>query len=705
MDLRTQHSGWSARRRLIAVLALAILLRAWAALLLPVDFDEPTYVRAALGYARALRAGDLGAVIDSSANSEHPPLVKLLYAGGALALGDAANSTSVIYSSRAISALAGVLAVAALAWYAGPLAAGLLAVHTLAVKYTSQAYLEAVPLAWSIIAVGAAARACGPRAAPASRRQLWLSAFALGLTAAGKLDYLIVAPAIVAIMLTGRRPTWRGLTGYLLLAALTFWAFTPTLWRDPLGRLAAMGAFHLAYSHGADVAAASYPWFQPLIWLGSSAAADWHPEVFFYFGFDGPIFLLALAGLPLAWRAPGRRWQVIWLLLGLLILLIWPTKWPQYALPLVPAVCILAAPALAQGVTRLRDLNDYWGWAAEMLPRPPRYAWVAMGLMGLFVLGVYAYGLISIALGSVGWTQLTASDSPLLGGPVAAALALPDGRVALAGGRGAQIWQDGAAGEQPVWRELTHAPTLAMAMDASGGLWLGGEAGLFSGASGRLVYDAADFGGGSSIVYALAVGSDGRLWVGTGAGAAVRSADGARWEALPQAAGGGAVLAITVERRAAGDVIWFGGMGAVRQLDTASDAWRSFGGADGFAGTGVSALLADSRGQIWAATLGDGLGMWDGASWSWHTVAGGELPYGTVTALHEGPPGTLWVGTAEAFTKGGALTRYDGDSWQTYLPRNSGFRGAEPLAICTDARGRLWVATRSDGVFLYQQNP
>ncbi len=698
MNRHKQLSWW------VAALALATLLRAWAALLLPVDFDEPTYVRAALGYAQALRAGDIGALIDSPANSEHPPLLKLLYAGGALALGDAANPTSVIYSSRAISALAGVLAVAAMAWYFGPLAGGLLAVHTLAVKYTSQAYLEAVPLACSIVAVGAAARACAPDPPAARRRQLWLSALALGLTAAGKLTYLTILPAIFALMATGRRPTWRGLAGYLLLAAMAFWALTPTLWHDPLGRLAAMGAFHMAYSQGADVAAAGYPWFQPLVWLGSSPAAEWHPEVFFYFGFDGLISLLALAGLRMAWRAPGRRWQVIWLLLGLLTLLIWPTKWPQYTLPLVPAVCALAAPALARGVAHLRDLDDYWGWAAEMLPRPPRYAWVAMGLTGLFVLGVYAYALISVSLGSLGWSQLTAADSPLLGGPVAAVLALPDGRVALAGARGAVISQGGAAGAPPVWRELTHAPTRAIAVDSSGALWLGGEAGLFSGASGQLVSDATDFGGGSSVVYALAAGSDGRLWVGTGAGAAVRSAAGAGWQSLPQAADGGPVLSLAVQRRETGDIIWFGGMGSVGRLDTASGAWRSFGPADGFAGAGVSALLIDSRGWAWAATLGDGLAMWDGTSWSWRTVAGGDLPHGTVTALHEGPPGTLWVGTAEALNKGGALTSYDGKAWQTYLPRNSGFRGAEPLAISMDTGGRLWVATRSDGVFLYQQS-
>jgi len=50
--------AWTAHRILLAILLLAALLRAWAALQLPVDFDKPTYTQVGFDYAAALKAGD-----------------------------------------------------------------------------------------------------------------------------------------------------------------------------------------------------------------------------------------------------------------------------------------------------------------------------------------------------------------------------------------------------------------------------------------------------------------------------------------------------------------------------------------------------------------------------------------------------------------------------------------------------------------------
>ncbi len=703
-------------RRIAAVVALALALRVWAALLLPVDVDEPVYGAAALKYAAALRAGDLAALLDDAGNPEHPPLVKLVYALGALTLGEGAGLEEVRLASRAIAALAGTAAVALMGLFFGPLAAAMLAVHTLAVKYTAQAYLEAVPLLCAVLAVGAArAASAAPMGSRASRRLCCVSAVALGLAAAGKLTYgLLTAPAIVALLIGAmagpaarpRRAALAGLAGYALLAAACFWLATPTLWRDPLGGLAAMAGFHLAYSRGADVAAAGYPWFQPLIWLGSSAAAAWHPDVFFYFGFDGLIFLLALGGMQGAWRAPGERWLPTWLGCGLAVLLLWPTKWPQYALPLVPAVCALAAPALAALVARLRELDDYWGWTRELLPRPPRYAWAALALAAAFVLGIYVYGLAGVALGSIGWSHLTPGAGPLPAGPVSDVLALPDGRVALATAQGVLIWAAPADGLEPRWEQpagasaaLGGGPALALALDSEGTLWVGGAGGLSAlGPGGPVSYGAAELGG-SALVRALAADAAGRLWVGTGAGAAVRDADGA-WTRLTEPVGGKLVLSIALERRADGEAVWFGGVGGVSRLELSTGRWRHFGSADGFGAAGVSDLLADAQGHIWAATLGDGLGVWDGTTWRWRR--GQSLPSTTLTALAEGPSGTLWIGSAASLSVGGALTRLEGDELYTFLPRNSGYNAAEPLALAVDRTGQLWVGTRGDGVIRYR---
>jgi len=129
---------------LIGIVLVAALLRGWAFLRLPLDYDEPVYLRAGFDYARALRAGDWNGVIDYAANREHPALVKLLYGLVLLVLGQGTTWAIGLYAARALSAVFGVLAVLVLALF-NPLAGGLMAVHTIAIKYTGQAYLEALP--------------------------------------------------------------------------------------------------------------------------------------------------------------------------------------------------------------------------------------------------------------------------------------------------------------------------------------------------------------------------------------------------------------------------------------------------------------------------------------------------------------------------------------------------------------------------------
>ena len=63
----------------------------------------------------------------------------------------------------------------------------------------------------------------------------------------------------------------------------------------------------------------------------------------------------------------------------------------------------------------------------------------------------------------------------------------------------------------------------------------------------------------------------------------------------------------------------------------------------------------------------------------------------------------LWVGLAEPIAAGGGLlASLKDEQWQVYLPRNSGFPGAEPLTIARDDDQLLWIGTRSNGVVLYQ---
>jgi ligand-binding sensor domain-containing protein len=162
------------------------------------------------------------------------------------------------------------------------------------------------------------------------------------------------------------------------------------------------------------------------------------------------------------------------------------------------------------------------------------------------------------------------------------------------------------------------------------------------------------------------------------------------------------VIAIAIDPKG---VVWFGGIGVVSRYILASNTWQHFTRDEGFAGAGVAAILVDQRGNVWAATLGNGLARWDGTRWEWLTTANRQLPAQTITTLLEAASGELWVGAARPLTTGGFLLRYDGQTWHHYLPRNSGFTGAEPLALAIDQSNVLWIGTRADGVLTYQLTP
>lgn len=699
-----------------SIVLLALLLRGWAVMRLPIDFDEPTYLEAASGYADALRSGDWNAVIDYEGNREHPALVKLLYGLVVLALGDEAGTLVAGLASRALSAVLGTLAVLVLA-LVDPLAGGLLAVHTLAIKYTSQVYLEALPHLASIGAVLAFSRLPSGRSSrPATRLAFWISAVALGVTAGGKLTYLPVLFPILYLAIWEKRLRWHDLLLYGGVALAIFWVLNPTLWHDPVERLADSLFFHVRYSRGTVVEASGFAWHRPLYWLSRSGPSVWHPEVFFYFALDGPIFLLALPGLYWEWRE--RRWVVVWIVSSIVLLLLWPTKWPQYTLVVTPALCLAASSTVRHLYHSLRSHEDYWQWARQMIPVPPAAFWVALAALGLLIVVIYTSTTLELTLGRLGWSSLRTETSLLPSDTVYALLPEPDDGTAqgmvLGTGRGAAVWSPPETTDLPDrWLVYTTENSglpdnrvLALARNG-GDLWFGTDAGLARLSSGEWsTFGADDLGLSGAPVYALGVSSDGRLWAGTGAGAAVF--DGRSWTPYTAAStglGDDGVLSLAIQSQAperGGDLVWFGTRAGVSRLDTSTGMWRSFAADFDPNWGGVATLLVDSEGRLWAATIGGGLGVWDGTAWQFYRTSNSEIPFNTTQALAEVEPGVLWVGAAPPAQVGGVLAEFDGEAWRTYTPGNSGFSGAEPLVIAQDGAGRWWVGTRTAGVDIYQ---
>jgi len=697
---------------LVGIAALAALLRGWAVMRLPMDFDEPVYLEAASDYAGALRTGDLETVVDYAGNREHPALVKLLYGLATLPMGEDPGMVRTTLASRALSALFGLLAVSLLAAF-DPLAGGLLAVHTLTIKYTGQAYLEALPHLASIGAVLAFSRVRPDRGQTGRSRWLWLSALALGVTAASKFTYLPVILPILYLAIWEKRVRRRDLLLYGAVALAAFWVLNPTLWRDPVGRLLDSLLFHARYTRGTHVTETAFlPWYQPLSWLARSGPSVWHPDVFFYFALDGPIFLLALPGLYWEWRQ--RRWVVVWIVSSIVLLLLWPTRWPQYTLVVTPALCLAASSAARHGYRAIQKQEEYREWFRLMIPRPPLAFWILTAIIAAAVAVGYTLVSLQLTLGRLNCSSLNAETSPLPSNTVYAIVAEPgddpDREMVLGSERGAAIWSPSEIASQPDrWTTYTaensslpHDRVLAVAHTGAD-VYFGTQAGLarLSGDEWQ-VFDAADVGLPLAPVYALAVGHNGRLWVGAGGGAAVY--DGQSWTPFTMASAGWSderVLSLAIQPHPDGDRVWFGGRSGVSRLDTRTGEWRTFDDAFDPHWGGVPALLLDSQDRLWAGTFGGGLGLWDGATWQFYRTSNSGIPFNTVLALAEVEPGVLWIGAAPPTEVGGVLAEFDGETWKTYTPRNSGFSGAEPLSIARDAGGRWWIGTRTAGVDVY----
>ena len=367
-----------------AVVLLAAGLRLWAVARLPVDFDEPTYFAAAAGYADALRAGETARLADVDTSPEHPGLVKLLYA--VVLLGQPAPPDDIGAPLEPLrgaagpplrwaSAVFGVLHVLLLA-LVSPAAGALLAVHSYTVKYTTQIYLEALPMFTATVCVlsymaaekssrqgrqGSKERQEDSSWRPLRTLLFWsISAVALGLTAAGKYIYAVAGLAVAADALwrlaEARRP--RGLLvllGWGGLALLVFFAANPVLWPDPLGNLLDSLAFHTAYSQSAHVQQSGYPWYQPFVWLVAPLPVRWHPGIIVT-PIDPLTAALGVVGLRPMWRARDGRGRVVvlWWAIGLLFALLWPTKWPQYSLIMTAPLCLCAAAGLGRVVERIK---------------------------------------------------------------------------------------------------------------------------------------------------------------------------------------------------------------------------------------------------------------------------------------------------------------------------------------------------------------
>jgi ABC-type sugar transport system permease subunit len=448
--------------------AIALAARLTAVNALPVDFDEDDYLRAGQLYSVGFQAGDPLVLLRENYRPEHPPLGKIVTGLALTPLPafpevpdrptDAGPSNDLpdlqLHAARLAQAAFGVASAVLLA-LVNPLGGLWLALHTWTIKYTSQVMLEAVPAFFALLAVVASARGWGAGTGSPRRRTAWLAfaAIAFGLACAGKYLYGVAGLAILADWLLrwragepvpagpgGRGGTgWRAaaIGGWALLAVVAFFAANPYLWPDPVGRLASSIAYHGGYATSEAVQDTGWPMWQPLVWL--SGSVPFHPSGTFLVTLDLLISALAVVGLRDLWRR--HRVHALWLGIGFVFLVFWPTKWPQYVLVLSAPLCLSAGLATERALqpigARLRRLRDGRD-AVETQPRPERHSrlrdlrtafpWLAPGIVALVLLGLVP--LVYELMLSVTNLQLSSLRDGLAGGVVRAAVGGVMGQVA-----------------------------------------------------------------------------------------------------------------------------------------------------------------------------------------------------------------------------------------------------------------------------------
>ncbi len=183
----------------------------------------------------------------------------------------------------------------------------------------------------------------------------------------------------------------------------------------------------------------------------------------------------------------------------------------------------------------------------------------------------------------------------------------------------------------------------------------------------------------------LAEDREHNIWVGTSGGLVLLRQRKVAMLSPPDNWEGRPVMGIT---RATDGAIWAGTEGAgVYRLR--GEEWTHFGTSAGLSNLFVWTVMEDSRRQLWAGTWGGGLFRLEGDKF----VRQFELAELSepITALHESPPGTLWIGT------GGGLMRYASNKLERFAGLGQAAAGAV-RAIESGSDREIWLGTQGSGL-------
>ena len=219
---------------------------------------------------------------------------------------------------------------------------------------------------------------------------------------------------------------------------------------------------------------------------------------------------------------------------------------------------------------------------------------------------------------------------------------------------------------------------------ASGGIWIGTDAGLSDYNGNTIQHIAAPPGFEKVRVAALLEDRKGALWVGTD-GAGVYSRENDRVTAFNRDSGlsGNSVKAIAEDRHGR---VWIGTEVGIDRIEqgkiTSVQTLLEVSGP-----TAIRLIQEDSAGKMWVATRSHGLFIIDGLHVRHLGLADG-LPSASVTAIYEDERQVVWIGT----TEGLALWR---NGRVVSLAATAGPLHETILQVLEDDQHRMWLTSNN----------
>ncbi len=275
--------------------------------------------------------------------------------------------------------------------------------------------------------------------------------------------------------------------------------------------------------------------------------------------------------------------------------------------------------------------------------------------------------------------------------------AAPDGALWFGGFGGGVRRLEIASGRVDVFRHSADAEdtpgsdhVLALAVDETGGVWIGGARGLDRRRRDRFERHPPGPGGPSGpLVLGLAAESGGRLWIGSSGGLDLRDVDGTIAPAPQRVAMGSA--GVTAALRDRDGSLWFASRSGLYRARGQSVEKVALGLGIHAADPTVLDLLEDHEGGLWIATLGGGLMR---LAPGWRSLAVLRPNPGREGALRDVPvavaeaeAGGLWVADSR-----GAIGRLDlADGRWIALPDIAALAGRRIWSLLEDGRGGLWI--------------